>query len=130
MRGVYYIIIKVLNNINIKVGALGYMLFNKGYYVYIGSAQNNLEKRVSRHIIKRKKKRWHIDYLTSNKNVAISKLFYKKAKNEFECKIALLLSKDSEPIKGFGCSDCKCKSHLFKLKSIKRLGKLKLMELA
>jgi len=126
MKGIYYLVIRVLNNVNIKVGAVGYIYFKKGDYVYVGSAQNNLEKRVSRHLTKRKKKRWHIDYLTSNKEVIINKVFYKKTEKEFECKSALLIAKESEPVMGFGCSDCKCKSHLFRLKSLRKLDKLKL----
>lgn len=30
-----------------------------------------------------------------------------------ECSVANTIQKKSEPVKGFGSSDCECKSHLF-----------------
>lgn len=59
-------------------------------------------------------KRWHIDYLTS---VAEEReaLLVPSEKN-IECSLARRLrslSGVSEPIPGFGSSDCRCRSHLF-----------------
>ena len=93
------------------------MEFKRGKYVYVGSSQNNVEKRVARHLSKDKKKHWHIDYLLANRNVGIEKALHKKAKKDDECKIACFLDAIGEQVKGFGCSDCNCKSHLFRLKS-------------
>jgi len=101
-------------------------MFRRGRYVYVGSAQNGVEKRIARHFTKNKRLWWHIDYLLSNPFVRIEKAFYKKAGKLEECRIAWLLSRFEELIKGFGCSDCKCKSHLFRLKSLKNLNKLRL----
>lgn len=130
MKGVYCLIIKVKTDIIQKIGALGKIKFKKGIYVYIGSAQNNLEKRIKRHLSKKKKIRWHIDYLLKNNFVKIEKVFYKKVGKKEECKIALFLEKIGKPIKNFGCSDCSCTSHLFKLKSLIELKnfKLKILE--
>ena len=117
MRGVYVLIILITRNIKIKVGALGEIKFAKGVYAYVGSAQNNLEKRIERHLKKNKKKFWHIDYLTANKFVKIVKVFYKLAKKSEECRTAEKLRKTEIPIKNFGCSDCNCESHLFKIEN-------------
>jgi len=117
MRGVYILIILITRNIKIKVGALGEIKFAKGVYAYVGSAQNNLEKRIERHLKKNKKKFWHIDYLTANKFVKIVKVFYKLAKKSEECRTAEKLRKTEIPIKNFGCSDCNCESHLFKIEN-------------
>ena len=122
-------VINVSKNIEMKIGALGRIKFKKGNYVYVGSAQNNVEKRIARHFSKNKKIRWHIDYLLANPSVKIKKAVYKKAGKEQECKIACFLNKFEEPIKGFGCSDCSCHSHLFRLKSLKNINNLKMREI-
>ncbi len=120
MKGIYILLIKVKKDINIKVGALGKILFKKGRYAYVGSAQNNLEKRIQRHLSKNKKKRWHIDYLLMNPNVEVESVHHKETGKEEECEIAQVLETVEEPIKGFGSSDCKCTAHLFRLKSIRK----------
>ncbi len=129
MKGIYCLVINVSKNIEMKIGALGRIKFKKGNYVYVGSAQNNVEKRIARHFSKNKKIRWHIDYLLANPSVKIKKAVYKKAGKEQECKIACFLNKFEEPIKGFGCSDCSCHSHLFRLKSLKNINNLKMREI-
>ena len=129
IKGVYLLLIKISKEIQTKVGSLGMIKFDKGIYAYVGSAQNNLEKRVERHLRKKKRMHWHIDYLLNNRNVKILKVFYKKADKTQECKIAQELNKNETPIKSFGCSDCKCKSHLFKIKDIKNILKLEMKEI-
>lgn len=108
-------IIKIKKNIKQKIGKLGEIKFDKGDYIYVGSAQNGIEKRIERHLKKRKKEFWHIDYLLINRDAVINKVYCKKGKKEEECKTAEELSKHGKPIAKFGCSDCDCKSHLFKI---------------
>jgi Uri superfamily endonuclease len=36
----------------------------------------------------------------------------------------VLLEKSEKAIKGFGCSDCRCNSHLFMLRSLVNIEKL------
>lgn len=116
MKGVYVLLIKINKNIQQKIGSLGKINFKKGLYAYVGSAQNNLEKRVKRHLSNNKKTFWHIDYLLSNKFAKVSKVFYKKANKSEECRIANKLA--GNPIQNFGSSDCNCKSHLVKIKNL------------
>jgi len=115
VNGVYVLVISVRDNIIINVGALGSRRFEKGLYAYVGSAQNNLEKRIKRHLDRVKKKFWHIDYLIGNTSVKVVRVFYKEAKKFEECKVARKLSENSVPVLNFGCSDCDCASHLFML---------------
>jgi|TARA_B100001971_G_C18226356_1_gene560722 Uri superfamily endonuclease len=129
MKGIYCLIINVKKIIELKIGALGKIKFKKGTYVYVGSAQNNLKKRVKRHLSENKKLKWHIDYLLKNKNVKIEKTIYKKAGKKEECKTACLFSKFDRLIKNFGSSDCSCCSHLFRLTSLKSLNNLKFEQL-
>ncbi len=121
MRGVYILIIRISKATDIEVGAKGRTRFRKGLYAYVGSAQNNLEKRIIRHLQKHKKKFWHIDYLLNDINSKIAKVFLKKANKKEECAIAEEMGEEFESVRGFGCSDCKCLSHLFYIKNLKHL---------
>lgn len=116
MKGIYALVISVDEDIKVDVGALGTMDFEKGFYVYVGSAQTSLEKRVERHLSKTKRRFWHIDYFLDNTAVKVVKVFYKEAKRSEECAIAKGLCERSVLVAGFGCSDCDCRSHLFLLK--------------
>jgi Uri superfamily endonuclease len=99
----------------VQVGALGKLTFKKGLYAYVGSAQNNLEKRVHRHLGKEKRKFWHIDYLLDNGTAKVISVFHKQADKTEECAIAGVIGERGEPINGFGASDCSCTSHLFRV---------------
>jgi Uri superfamily endonuclease len=111
MKGSYLLLIQLKENKKIKVGKLSKLFFKKGFYIYIGSAMNNLEKRISRHLRKNKKFHWHIDYLLQN--AEILEVYLKENTIKEECKIANIFEEKLEKIHGFGCSDCKCTSHLF-----------------
>lgn len=111
MKGCYVLVIKLEKDQNIVISKLGSIFFKKGYYFYVGSALNNLEKRIRRHLSSDKKFHWHIDYLL--KYSKIVQVFIKENKFREECIVAQALIEKLESIPGFGCSDCKCKSHLF-----------------
>ena len=110
-KGIYMILAE-LEEETITVGSLGEIHFKKGYYIYAGSAARNLKSRVTRHLRKRKKKRWHIDFLLSS--AVKVKDFPIYTEKDLECSLAEDL-KDlaDERVPGFGCSDCRCSSHLF-----------------
>jgi Uri superfamily endonuclease len=115
LRGVYVLVIQVDEDTDANVGALGRLTFRKGLYAYVGSAQNNLEKRVSRHLGKEKRMFWHVDYLLDNDAAKVIEVFHKQADKIEECAIAKVIGERGEAIKGFGSSDCSCKSHLFRI---------------
>lgn len=117
MRGIYILFVSIDKKKEIRIGSLGKLVFEKGLYAYVGSAQNNLEKRIARHFKKRKRVFWHIDYLLSDEHVKIISVFFREAPKSEECHIARALSNLYEYVKGFGSSDCKCPSHLFKINS-------------
>lgn len=116
MKGIYILIIQLNKNVNITVGKLGKLPFQKGLYAYVGSAQTNLEKRIQRHHRREKRMFWHIDYLLQNPNSKIVKVYYKTANKTEECSTAHMIAAEGEFVAGFGCSDCHCKSHLFHVK--------------
>jgi len=111
MKGVYILLIELKTDKQIQIGKLGKLFFKKGFYAYVGSALNNLEKRIQRHLSLEKKMHWHVDYLLNYS--IIRDVFYKETNKKIECNIARKLARSLKGINGFGCSDCNCQSHLF-----------------
>lgn len=113
--GSYLLLIYLKKNKKITVGRKGIFAFPKGFYIYSGRAGKALPSRIKRHLVKRKKKKWQIDYLTSSRE---AKVFGVYVYNNplLECKLSTELLKHGWEalIKGFGSSDCKnnCPSHL------------------
>jgi len=114
-RGSYLLVLGFDRDKLVHAGRLGSMLFQKGYYVYVGSAMTNLTARIERHKRMRKKEHWHIDYLTHAAD-SILALPIRSSLRE-ECGIAESFSSIFAPgPAGFGSSDCGCKTHLFRSK--------------
>jgi len=111
MKGCYILIIELKEDKSIQIGKIGDKFFKKGFYAYIGSALNGLEQRINRHCRKEKKIRWHIDYLLQHGKII--KIFYKEYDKKEECRIAKKFEERLFSVSNFGCSDCKCNSHLF-----------------
>lgn len=111
-----YILWVVLDkDIQIKIGRLGRINFKKGFYLYVGSAKKNFKPRIERHLLKKKKIFWHIDYLLCAKYTQIKDIWL-SVKTE-ECQIAKALNQQGYSfINRFGSSDCRCSSHLFFIK--------------
>jgi Uri superfamily endonuclease len=117
-KGVYSLLIELKKNREIRIGNLGKFPFPKGFYIYTGSAFNGLEARIKRHLKKKKKKFWHIDYLLSDKNARIISILKIRTRQRIECKLNKTILKNLNGkilIKKFGSSDCNCKSHLIYL---------------
>ena len=108
----YILDLGVSRTLIIEVGRLGKIRFPKGKYFYVGSGKKNLLKRLDRHKKKDKKIFWHIDYLTTNRFVMINEA---ELSSRGECELAKGLKvKGFQPVRGFGSSDCRCVSHLFR----------------
>ena len=116
VKGIYALIIRLEKDVTLKVGARGKTGFQKGTYVYVGSAQTNLKQRVLRHLRKEKRLFWHIDYLLNSDEARIEKVLYVEGDKSAECALATEIGARGEAVKGFGCSDCHCTSHLFLVK--------------
>lgn len=99
----------------VKVGHWGELEARRGYYVYIGSAfgPGGVRARVSRHCREDKPKRWHIDYLRAATQAMTAWYTHDVERLEHRWAQAMLKRGDCVPIDGFGCSDCRCRSHLF-----------------
>ena len=113
--GTYAILLKNVSHRTIQVGRWKEVSFDRGYYLYIGSAfgPGGLDARVGRHCRKQKNKRWHIDYLTDTMDVSCIWVDTGGRRLEHEWAGLLQAFDMFETIDGFGCTDCDCKSHLF-----------------
>ena len=67
----YQLYIGLSTTVDIRIGQLGTFTFPEGQYVYTGSAKNNIDARVQRHLRKDKKLQWHIDYLLNSAHASI-----------------------------------------------------------
>ena len=78
--------------------------------MYTGSAKKNIDKRIERHLSKKKNLHWHVDYLLNSDAVQIINI---KKSQMTECSLNKK-TKGTIIINGFGSSDCNscCKSHL------------------
>ncbi len=123
MKGTYLLLLRLKNDRELKIGKLGFFSFRRGYYCYTGSALSGLEARLKRHLRKDKKKRWHIDYLREETVPEGTFIFI--SEERLECRINEIVASlaDSQPVRGFGSSDCSCFSHLsyFSQNPIKKL---------
>ena len=110
IKGSYVLVIELDEGRTITVGSLKAIYFPAGYYAYVGSAMSGLESRLSRHLRENKKLHWHIDYLLQRASISS---IIQCENQKVECAIAQVLRCQLDFIPGFGCSDCKCPSHLF-----------------
>lgn len=115
MKGVYLVFFRLESDRNIEVGALGELRFEQGLYVYVGSAQNSLENRIGRHFSSPDSLFWHIDYFSEQAEPV--DYFVLPEVSDYECLMTGLMAEIGEPVKAFGCSDCTCESHLFRVPS-------------
>ncbi len=117
MPGVYVLILRLHGFFRGKVGGLGLVELEPGFYVYVGSAlgPGGLAARVSRHLRRAKRLRWHIDHLTSDPRVEVEAVVYAYTGERLESTLSSGLAAVLEPaVMGFGSSDTGDPTHLFR----------------
>lgn len=116
--GRYVFLMRLSRPASLEVGALGRFRFPAGWYAYVGSAQKAMRKRIERHCARDKRKRWHIDYLSTAPGAEpIGAALWPVAAVE-ECELNRRVGKQlggTTPVPGFGASDCSegCPAHLW-----------------
>ena len=113
--GSYLLMLALPSNQQIQVGRLGCIGFESGWYAYAGSAfgPGGLAARLSRHFGPVQKRHWHIDYLRAEAVAREAWFFIGPPSREHDW--SLVLAKGAGAgrwVRGFGCSDCRCPSHL------------------
>lgn len=114
-EGSYVLVLRCDSSIKIAVGALGLLTFNKGYYLYVGSAfgPGGLKARLKHHLGQSKNPHWHIDYL--RKECEMVEIWWCENPLRLEDRWVRLLEQLGyrSPHAGFGSSDSRSYSHLF-----------------
>lgn len=116
LPGTYALIFSASHSCVIKIGKLGTLQLQPGFYIYVGSAfgPGGLKARIAHHCRKPVHPHWHIDYLGSFLELKDIWHTYDPVHREHQwAKIFLSARGASIPLAGFGSSDCRCKSHLF-----------------
>lgn len=114
-KGIYCLIFEN-QACTLEVGKKGELSLPAGFHIYVGSALGpGGLKRVARHVDfsrnKDRNPRWHVDYLHLNPSFRLVSAVCALTSTRLECELASRIGGDS--ISGFGCTDCKCSSHLF-----------------
>lgn len=114
-KGVYCLIFEN-RTCKLEIGKKGEFSFYAGFHIYVGSALGpGGLKRVKRHISlsrnQNRNPRWHVDYLHLSPAFRLASAVYAFTSARLECELASRIGGDS--VSGFGCTDCKCSSHLF-----------------
>ncbi len=129
MSGIYVLLLFLSEEVSLNIGKLGKQRFPEGYYTYTGSAlgkgASSLKHRIARHLRKKKRKFWHIDYLLANENVSMKAVIVAETNEKLECNSNRYMKRElgaKVPVKGFGASDCRknCGSHLLYFPEIKK----------
>jgi sugar fermentation stimulation protein A len=110
-RGSYLLLLRLSETVQLDTGALGSVTYRAGYYIYVGSAQANLTRRVDRHRRLRKRHHWHIDWLRNQAEFVEALPIRTSA--DLECDVASALRQQCDwQVPRFGSSDCRCPGHL------------------
>ena len=125
LTGRYILVFKIERPLVLQISTLNYgksFSLDPEYYGYIGSAMGpgGIFSRVSRHIKRDKKIKWHIDYITSHEEVMFLFVYWVNSKNLSECDIVRVLHKHGlgkAIVRGFGATDSPCYSHLIHIEA-------------
>ena len=122
----YIVLTWVPRRQTLAVGSLGHVVFERGWYAYVGSAKRARDARVARHLAPDKPLRWHADYLFA---AATARRAWLVDTALTECELAGGLARlpgaELHPPR-FGAGDCSCTGHLVRLSRRLRCGDLSL----
>ena len=116
----YLLLLEVLGEVSVPLGSRTWSL-SRGYFVYIGSSSYPRPYlRVLRHLSPAKRRRWHVDHLTTCPQVKPVAGILLYGVSEGELYLALASSSIFEAaIPGFGSTDSRGHlTHLFRLKEV------------
>ena len=115
LPGTYTLILHADHRRIVRIGRLGQLAVEPGFYVYVGSAlgPGGVRARVGHHTRLATHPHWHIDYL--RRAAALRHVWY-----SYDCvrrehawaDIFARMPGASIPLPGFGASDCTCPAHL------------------
>lgn len=125
--GTYALVLRSFKRTSAQIGRRGRLDIVPGYYIYVGSAfgPGGVRARVSRHFQKSKLKHWHIDYLREHTDPVFVWYSCEPVRLEHRWAQAISEMEETSPVKGFGCSDCGCLTHLLALENEPSLSRFR-----
>jgi Uri superfamily endonuclease len=111
----YVILTYVPRRTGLRIGHLGIVTLQRGWYAYVGSAAVARRARVARHLRAEKALRWHADYLLQPFTGRGAWLLDSPLR---ECELVDELvagTGASRAVARFGAGDCRCAGHLLRL---------------
>lgn len=114
-RGVYLVTLRLTEPRRIRVGALGELDFPAGHYVYVGSGRQHLGARLRRHLRRKKRMHWHVDYLRAEAEEVRAYPVYtsRPLESALADDVSVLAGEaGGRAVPGFGSSDSPAASHL------------------
>lgn len=114
LPGTYMLILRAPRAASVRVGSVGDVTVEPGWYVYVGSAMGGLWQRVRRHLANEKRLRWHIDYL--RQVTQVEEVWFRLGSQRDECAWARALAgaEQFSPFGAIGASDCACRTHVYR----------------
>ncbi len=114
--GTYALLLSSTTNTIIRVGRLGDLWLQQGFYIYVGSAlgPGGVCARLAHHMRFAERPHWHIDYLRPH--TTIEEIWCRYDRRSLEhgwARCFAGMRGASVPLAGFGSSDCDCEAHLF-----------------
>ena len=125
MKGSYFLVIRLDKDKAVRTKAKEFSL-RRGYYVYVGSAMNSLEKRVTRHFSREKRLHWHIDYLIEE--AQLLRAYLVPNEERLEERLSMEVSGFGEPVHGFGAGDVKVSTNLYRFEEEPDKALVKILE--
>lgn len=122
--GTYVVVLKSAQARTVQIGRLAQLAVRRGYYVYVGSAlgPGGVRARLRHHAKVSRRQHWHLDYLRAETAFYAAYAGYSPERKECEWASILATGEGvTEPMSGFGSSDCRCNSHLFYFSSALKL---------
>ena len=118
--GTYALVLSSRANGLVRVGRLGVLRLQSGFYVYVGSALGlgGVRARLAHHLRRSIRPHWHIDYFRRHTSLEEVWYCYDRVSREHQWAQALGTREGASiPLAGFGASDCQCESHLYFFRS-------------
>lgn len=117
-KGIYVLYLELESSRRITVGKLGTVQFEAGHYAYVGSAfgPGGLAARLAHHLRRTASPHWHMDFLRPHGRVR--KIWQARTATVCEhqwVRALMQIHGATLPARGFGSSDCGCRSHLIRL---------------
>ncbi|MDH3691419.1 MAG: GIY-YIG nuclease family protein [Gammaproteobacteria bacterium] len=114
--GTYILLARCVSKHIIRIGKIGTLRTQTGYYAYVGSAfgPGGVRARLAHHTRVSHRRHWHMDYLRPVVQIEAAWCSFDPKQQEHQwAELCSRLPNSHAPLNGFGSSDCKCDTHLF-----------------